>query len=104
MSNQLIDKALAYVGKNIQKPIIMRYVQVTIQRKYSKVVSLSAPDVDGYTFLVWVNFATDGWIGSVYAANPLAQNTDIWNSTYGTSGTDTGKVVCYAMYIRNDLV
>lgn len=87
MANQIIDKALAYVGKNIQKPIIMRYVTVTLQRQYSSVVSVSAPNVDGYTFLIWVNFATSGWIGSVYAANPLGEKNrhleldirDIWH-------------------------
>lgn len=103
MSNQLIDKALAYIGENIQQPIVVRSTNVSLQLTYAKSASIIAPTVSGYKFKCWINCATSGWVGSVYVASPTSPDTTVWNATHGTSSTANGNVSVYALYIRSDL-
>ena len=60
----------------------------------SMAVWVTAPDVDGYTFLCWVQVSTIGWIGSAYPEIPMSKSTTVWSTTSG------GRILCTALYQR----
>ena len=41
-------------------------------------VAIKAPDIDGYTFVFWLNSASIGHVNSSYVENPIAKSTNIW--------------------------
>lgn len=56
----------------------------------------------GYTFLCWIQFYSNGWIGAIYPSNPLNETTDVFTATdkSATSGTS----ICgIALYIRTPI-
>lgn len=79
--------------------IATQYVTVSIGKAYGSHVAVSAPTVSGYTFLCWFTSCTGGWTGTTYFQNPQAASTNLWNGTYGQSGT--GTAYAYAMYVRD---
>ena len=62
-------------------------------------VSVTAPSIDGYTFVVWVGTASQGWVGYTYIALPENATADVYKSEAATSSTRT--VRCYALYLKN---
>lgn len=57
----------------------------------------------GYTFLCWMQFASNGWVGAPYAAAPTSSVTDIWSPT-AKSTTSGTSIYGVALYIRDDLL
>lgn len=57
----------------------------------------------GYTFLCWLEFASTGWVGAPYGANPASRVTDIWSPT-AKGGTTGVSIYGMALYIRSDLL
>ena len=59
----------------------------------------SAPDVDGYKFLCWVNFTSNGTILPIYTdASTRQKNVEVF--CYNPDLIKGYKVDCIAMYIR----
>lgn len=79
--------------------IATQYVTVSIGKAYGSHVAVNAPTVSGYSFLCWFTSCTGGWTGTTYFQNPQAASTNLWNGTYGQSGT--GTAYAYAMYVRD---
>ena len=41
-------------------------------------VVIKAPDIDGYTFVFWLNSVSVGHVNNSYVENPIAKSTNIW--------------------------
>lgn len=41
-------------------------------------IAIEAPDIDGYTFVFWLNSASVGNVNSSYVETPTAKSTNIW--------------------------
>ena len=41
-------------------------------------VAIKAPDIDGYTFVFWLNSVSIGHVNNSYVENPIAKSTNIW--------------------------
>ena len=41
-------------------------------------VAIKAPDIDGYTFVFWLNSNSVGNVSSSYVETPIAKSTNIW--------------------------
>lgn len=79
--------------------ITTRRVQATLNRTYGSHVSITAPTINGYTFVAWGTVATIGWVGSCYVETTNVVTTNIWNATTGQSGN--GTVYATALYKAN---
>lgn len=99
--NLKVKETLAKVLTAIKKPLIIREVSVTVAYSGGNAF-VTAPTVSGYTFLLWFAEKTDGWVGGVYNSLPTVQRGRVWTLPSNT-GTGSGSVVCYALYIRSDL-
>lgn len=49
----------------------------------SSSVDITAPAVQGYTFLCWLDVGTEGWIGNAYIANNSTSSTKVWSNRVG---------------------
>ena len=76
-----------------------RQFNVSISKEGRKSASITAPTVSGYTFLCWLQPATNGWVSSVYTENPTSASTNIWHGE-GYLTTGTGMVRCTALYVK----
>lgn len=94
---RLIEKIL----KSIKTPLIVRSATVSVAQKSGNAY-ITAPTVNGYTFLLWFATKTDGWVGGAYNSLPNVQTGRVWTLPNNT-GTGNGNVTCYALYIRSDL-
>lgn len=66
---------------------------------------IQAPDVPGYTFKIWVNSATNGFINASYVASPLYSSASVWldNAPVSSIRDDKNTVTAVAMYVKNEL-
>lgn len=64
-------------------------------------VSLTAPDIDGYTFVCWIGVSTNSWTGYVSPSNPLLQTTNFYVQYSASPSTSTGGITAYALYRRD---
>ena len=91
-------KALNDVLTNI---LTVRTVQTTIPQAHGSRASVTAPTVQGYTFVTWYAAVSKGWIGNVYFETPSVATSNIWSANYGYSASGNGEVVAYALYKKN---
>ena len=96
-----LSEALGVGGSGSASPskdsVHAQYVTANIDKANGGHVSVTAPAVNGYKFLCWAEVATNGWVGSVYPADPLNLTTNMWNASTGQTGT--GRIDCLALYI-----
>ena len=66
---------------------------------------IQAPSVPGYTFKIWVNSATNGFICPSYVASPLSASASIWLYQAGVAyiRSDSNSVTAVALYVKNEL-
>lgn len=66
---------------------------------------IEAPSVPGYSFVCWVNSATNGFICSSYVASPLSSSAAVWlhNAPVGPIKSSSTSVTAVAMYVKNEL-
>lgn len=66
---------------------------------------IEAPSVPGYSFVCWVNSATNGFICPSYIASPLSSSATAWlyNAPVGSIKSSSTSVTAVAMYIKNEL-
>ena len=60
--------------------------------------TVTAPGVDGYTFVCWTHCSSVGWVGSAYVANPTAETSEVWTPDSWPEGK---AVRCTALYVRS---
>lgn len=63
-----------------------------------KLGTVTAPAVSGYTFLMWVTYATVGWIGACYFETPQSNTTNVW--CVADASSTKGSTHCYALYVK----
>ena len=81
--------------------LTVRTVQTTIPQAHGSRASVTAPTVQGYTFVTWYVAISKGWIGNVYFETPIAATSNIWSANYGYGASGNGEVVAYALYKKN---
>ncbi len=57
----------------------------------------------GYTFLCWIQFYSNGWIGAIYPSSPTNETTDVYTATAKMSTTSGTSIYGIALYIRTPL-
>ena len=67
--------------------------------------AIEAPSVPGYSFVCWINSATNGFICSSYVASPLSNSATVWlhNAPVGPIKSGSASVTAVAMYVNNNL-
>lgn len=67
--------------------------------------AIEAPSVPGYSFVCWINSATNGFISSSYVASPLSSSATVWlhNAPVGPIKSSSNSVTAVAMYVNNNL-
>ena len=67
--------------------------------------AIEAPSVPGYSFVCWINSATNGFVCSSYVASPLSSSATVWlhNAPVGPIKSSSTSVTAVAMYVNNNL-
>lgn len=92
--------AVSKIEKKIHE-IIMRTIESESQsftKDTAKSVDLTAPQVDGFTFLTWINPRGIGLAGSFYMTIFNQNQGRIWTVPAGS--TTQGKVAATAVYYK----
>lgn len=68
--------------------------------------SISAPEVEGYTFAFWLSSATKGTMFGTYIENPAQSNTAAWFTHEASANADFhwavgNSINCIAVYVKN---
>lgn len=71
----------------------------TISRSAGNYRSVTAPTIEGYTFLCWFNVASSGWLSSLTIENATNTTTKVWNTI--TNGSGQGNFIAYALYVKD---
>lgn len=98
-----VKKALTKITQSIKTPLKVSYYSTTITRTVGSSKQIVAPTVSGYTFLVWLNVSTSGWIGSVEIENAQNSTTNVWAAAMSSASGTQGNIMAFALYIRSDL-
>ena len=77
-----------------------RQKTVTIMRQKDASTTITADAVSGFTFVCWLQPATDGWVGGIYTEDPTYARTNIWMAT-PTQAAELGNVAVTALYKAN---
>lgn len=80
--------------------VIANIVSFNIGRARSSHVSVTAPNVTGYTFVCWGEVATNGWVGGVYPADPTSQTSNFWVAV-SDGQTTSANVRAVAIYRKD---
>lgn len=62
-------------------------------------VAIKAPDIDGYTFVFWLNSNSVGNVSSSYVETPTAKSTNIW-----ATGVNNEWFQSTAVYVKSGFV
>lgn len=69
----------------------------------SKLQDASAPTLQGYTFMCWLNCVSVGWVGAPYFSEPLNPTSPIWSPT-AKPATGGVSLRGYALMMKDELV
>lgn len=89
-----------------KKPMTTRRITVNLPTTGQPRAEISAPSVNGYKFLCWLQPSTVAWVGSVYVTNTELAQSVMWlaiNKVGEWKVLGDGRVDVSALYIRNDL-
>lgn len=76
--------------------VTTRQVTVAKDNGQSLAATVTAPAVDGYSFVCWCNVATIGDVGTPYIENATSTTTDIWDQA-----CKGAKIEATALYQRS---
>ena len=76
--------------------VTTRQVTATKDNGSSLAATVTAPAVDGYSFVCWCGVATDGDIGTPYIEQATSTTTNVWDQA-----RKGAKVVATALYQRS---
>ena len=88
-------------NKAITPSVIMRSVNGEVVKTAGRYVQLSAPTVEGYTFVCWVYATTDGWTGYVSPSNPTMGTVNFYVQYSSSPSTGTGGITGFALYRKS---
>ena len=92
------------VIKDTKNPLKFATLSTQIPRTLQSRISVTAPEVAGYTFLCWIAAVTTGWIGTCYFESPQSKTSSVWVAANPGGATSSSGLVCHAMYIKNELI
>ena len=96
----IIDKMI----EDMKDPVKIAYEDGLITRTAGSKVTLTAPEVPGYTFLMWVNSGTHGWFGATYFETPDNPTTNVWLVATNSGSTTPSTVRGWALYVKDELI
>lgn len=76
--------------------VLTRDVRARKDNTRSHAATVTAPKVDGYAFVCWVNVATEGDVGTPYIGQATSRTTAVWD--LAMKGAN---VVATALYQRS---
>lgn len=91
----LLDKLADKANK---APVITRTVTGSVVKTAGRYAQLSAPTVDGYSFVAWVYALTNGWTGYVSPSNPTLATVNFYVQYSSSPSTDSGSISGIALY------
>lgn len=99
-----LENIKGLIAPNV-KALHIEYVTTPLNSNNSKKTLVTAPNVNGYTFMCWINSANINQYFGTWFENPL--DTEAWAHTDKvlsdfTSG-DTPKIGAWALYVNNEL-
>lgn len=66
----------------------------------NRVVSNVSADIpDGWKFMCWCSFHTNGWVGAVDAGSPMVSATDIWGIYAASNYSNTANCKINCVYL-----
>lgn len=96
-------KLLTKITQSIKSPLKVSYYGTTMTRTVGSNKQIVAPTVSGYTFLVWLNVSTSGWIGALEIEDARNSTTNVWAASMSSATGTQGNIMAFALYIRSDL-
>lgn len=93
-----IKKLLARMLNWTKAPFIIRSVMVYGNSQNSS-TAITAPTVNGYTFVCWVSTNSYGWVGCVYPEHADRATTRLWCPSFNQSGTNRA-MQGWALYVK----
>ena len=97
----IINGNMDIIDAAIGSIITVGTATATINKTVGSYASISAPAVDGYTFVAWIGCATDGWVASTYISEMNSAATWVWVSANQSDTTGSGTVRCFALYRKS---
>ena len=83
--------------KTVNAPyVVARQVTATKDNSRALAATVTAPAVDGYTFVCWCGVATEGDVGTPYVENATSATTNIWDQA-----RKGAHIVATALYQRS---
>ena len=72
-----------------------QHITVTCGKKKGSSATITAPTIENYQFVTWVEAYTQNWTASVYINEPWKTSTKIWvGASDDTSGNGSVGVTC----------
>lgn len=83
--------------KTVNAPyVVVRQVMATKNNGSSLAATVTAPAIDGYTFVCWCGVATEGDVGTPYIEKATSETTNVWDSA-----RKGANIVATALYQRS---
>ena len=100
-----VHGALHFEQVGIKANTAVSQIKDPVADKCTVTYPIQAPSVPGYTFKIWVNSATNGFIFPSYVASPLSESASIWLYQAGVAyiRSDSTSVTAVALYVKNEL-
>lgn len=73
--------------------------------KWNAQYPIKAPEVPGYTFKIWVNSATNGFICGNYIDNPTSTSATVWldQADVVSIHDSSSSITAVALYVKDEL-
>lgn len=95
----LIDRVLDYLAERASKPAcVIRQVNGSVAKTAGRYTGLTAPSVDGYTFVCWICCVPGGWTGVITPTNAYTQTVNFFVQYSASPSTSNGNVSAFALY------
>ena len=104
ISNMLTPKeALHFEEVKVSTSDAISQIPDDATTSYSAHLSITAPQVPGYTFVCWSNPAPHGFVTGTYITNPLKTSAQIWLTDVYKGNLSGNTATAIAMYVKNEL-
>lgn len=62
--------------------------------------TVTAPDVAGYDFMMWVAAVSNSYIGSPYCTPATSRRASVYDANYQSAKSNSTSITCIALYQR----
>lgn len=97
-SQAYVDTLTNAIQSKISDLIMVKQWTVDWPSSQSSLLSVTANDYDGYKFVCWINFTSNGTIIPLYTNWSVGKTVSVFS--YDSNGIKGNKVDCIAMYIK----